>query len=794
MRTTVLLLILALCFALAPAAQAEEIGTGTLKVVNKEVKDLEVPLAHTSVDADVAGFVARVTVTQTFVNPFKNPIEAVYVFPLPHRAAVDSMTMKIGDRVIKGVIKPREEARKIYEQAKKAGKTTSLLEQERPNIFTQSIANIMPGDNIEIQITYFDVLKYESGQYEFVFPMVVGPRYIPGEKIVGKQGGGWAPDTDRVPDASRITPPVIKPGERSGHDIDLTLRIDGGVKLDDPKSPSHWIKMERGSSRTATVKLDERDTIPNKDFILRYKVIGKAPSFGSVVFSEGDSGYFLLMLAPKADYSKKEIIPREILFVVDSSGSQQGDPLTKSKELVRRALKGLRVDDTFQVFDFNDIVTSMASGPVPATAANIREARKFVDQIRATGGTRMLPVIQTALNWPEDPKRLRIVVMTTDGYIGNETEILTEINDNLGDARLFMFGVGGSTNLYLIARMAEEGRGFAQFVRQDEATQEVVEKFHQRLDTPVLRDIEVDWNGLEVTDLYPERMPDLYAGQPLAIFGRFTKPGGATVTIGGKQGNGTAEFEQRLRLPGKKSGSEQLASLWARMRVEKLMQRLEVGRDELKPLEDEITQLGLKYNLMTQFTSFVAVEEKVRNVDGKLQTVQVPVEMPEGVSYEGVFGEAEEKSALQSRNKRMYRPSVVRTMAPPPPPSKPSPHRGGALGIITTDEVAEPNAAYALRLDPVAFLGISDESPYRRKLQTDVARSLGQAVKGMSLPDGKMMMIRLTLSASGKVAKVEVLKDTTGDAKLKAKIVAALKKPSFKAPGNEATLVFFVRF
>ncbi len=666
MRKLAFVSVLALLLALSGAAlAADEIGTGALKVISKEQKDLEMPLAHTSVDAQIAGYVARVTVTQTFVNPFKEALEAVYVFPLPHQAAVDTMTMKIGDRVIKSVIKKRDEARKIYEQAKQAGKTTSLLEQERPNIFTQSIANIMPGDSIEIQISYVGVLKYEEGEYEFVFPMVVGPRYIPGGRIIGKQGGGWAPDTDIVPDASRITPPVIKPNERSGHDIDITVRLDDGIKFDKLRSPSHWIDTERDGKRRAVVKLDPRDTIPNKDFILRYNVLGKAPTFGAVTYGTGTDGYFLLMLAPKANYSKAEILPREILFVVDSSGSQQGDPLAKSKELVRRALKGLRPDDTFQVFDFNDIVTSMAAGPVPATAKNINLARKFIHQIRATGGTRMLPVIQTALNWPEDPKRLRIVVMTTDGYIGNETQLLQEINENLGDARLFMFGVGSSTNRYLIDRMAEEGKGFAQFVRQDEATAQVVETFHRRLETPVLRDVEIDWNGLKVEGVYPERIPDLYAGQPLAIFGRFTQPGKATVRIVGKQGNGKAVFEHRVTFPKKKTGSDQLAALWARMSIEKLMQKLEVRRGDAQALEDEVTTLGLKHKLMTRFTSFVAVEEKVRNVDGQLKTVQVPVEMPEGVSYEGVFGDQEEDGRPNAQHKMMRR-SVG---APPPAPS-----------------------------------------------------------------------------------------------------------------------------
>lgn len=790
-----LLLLTTVCLLLPVLAGAEELGTGALVVLGKDQKDIEVPLAHTSVKADIAGYVARVTVTQTFVNPFKDPIEAIYVFPLPHKAAVDAMTMKIGKRIVKGVIKTREEAKETYEKAKREGKTASLLEQERPNIFTQSVANILPGDNIEIEISYVDVLKYENGEFEFVFPMVVGPRYIPGERIVGKQAGGWAPDTDRVPDASRITPPVLKPGERSGHDIDVTVNIDAGLPFGEPTSPSHWIKIARDKATRVTVTLDERDTIPNKDLILRYKVAGAAPQFGSVVYSEGNEGYFLLLLAPKALYAKGEILPREILFVVDSSGSQQGDPLAKSKELVKRALKSLRPDDTFQVFNFNDIVTSMAPGPVPATADNINQARRFIDQIVATGGTRMLPVIQTALNWPADPKRLRMVVMTTDGYIGDEAEILKEINDSLGDARLFMFGVGSSTNRYLIDRMAEQGKGFSQFVRQDEATDQVVETFHRRMESPVLRDVAIDWSGLAVSDVYPERIPDLYADQPLAIFGRFTKPGSGTVKLAGGDKGGKQQFSARLAFPGKKSGSDQIATLWVRTRIEKLMNQIEVGANDTAALEKEVTALGLKYALMTNYTSFVAVEEEVRNVNGVLKTVQVPVEMPDGVSYEGVFGgEAEQPDTAGSGGYRAQKLMSPAPMASPSQPRRGGPGYSAATSVLAADEEAPEGRTSRVELDPVAFLGITNDGPYRETLFNKALKKLDEALKGMNLPSGKSMMVRLTLKANGEVSKVEILKDETAQAPIGQKVEKVLKQVQFPGPGNEATLVFFVRF
>jgi Ca-activated chloride channel family protein len=598
---------------------------------------------------------------------------------------------------------------------------------------------------------------------------------------------------------------VLKPGERSGHDIEVTLRIDAGVPFADPTSPSHWISIKRDGQAKATVTLDARDRIPNKDLIVRYNVRGKAPAFGAVTYSEGADGYFLLLLAPKAKYDKNEIIPREVLFVVDSSGSQQGDPLAKSKDVVKRALKALRADDTFQVFNFNDIINSMAPGPVPATAENIANAKKFIDEIKATGGTRMLPAVQAALNWPADPKRLRILVMTTDGYIGNESEIIGEIHKSLGDARLFMFGCGSSVNRYLIDRMAEEGRGYASYVRQDEAADKVIDTFTKRLDAPVLRDLDIDWRGLSVADVYPAKIPDLYAGQPVTVFGRFTKPGAATIELRGKQGNGHVALSLPVNFPNHKAGSNQLASLWARARIEKLMGELEVGVGQRGALENEVTDLGLRYRLMTQFTSFVAVEEQVRNVGGQQQTVQVPVEMPEGVSYDGVFGVKEEAAERKAMGGKMM---ANQPMAPPPPPAlaSPSPSKpagGSGLGYGSAGAVGRSIAAgdkalteqtARFNLDPVAFLGVADPAPLAKSLRDEVARKLDDALKGAPLPSGKSLMIKLTLKADGRVDAVEIMKDEAGSAELTAKVKAVLLKAKLAATGGKAEVIFFLHF
>jgi len=799
-RMFALATLVALClFLAAGAARAadDEIGTGQLRVLTKEKQVVEVPLAHTAVEAQISGFVARVNVIQTFVNPFPKPIEAVYVFPLPHDAAVDDMTMTIGKRVIKGIIKKKEEAREIYEKAKAAGQTASLLDQERPNIFTQSVANILPGDNIEIKISYVQALKFENGEYEYVFPMVVGPRYIPGETVIGKSGGGWAPDTNRVPDASKITPPVLKPGQRSGHDIDVTLKIDAGVAFHDLRSPSHNIvTKDEGKGRTM-VTLQPSDTLPNKDLIVRYNVLGKDLDVGVLTSTKNGAGFFLLMLAPKAKYAAQEIRPREMIFIIDSSGSQQGDPLAKSKEAVKRALKGLRPGDTFQVFDFNDTISSMAAGPVDATPENIKEAKHFIDEIKSLGGTRMLPAIQAALVWPPDPQRLRIIFMTTDGLIGNETEIIGEIHKSLGDARLFSLGVGSSTNRWLLQRMAEEGKGFAQFVRQDEPTEAVIETFHKRIDAPLLTDIEIDWGHLQVTDVQPLRVPDLFAGQPVVLIGRYTKPGEGTVRLIGKRGTGRGELSARVVFPAKDGGYSALATMWARAKIRALSDEMD-AKGQAPELVEQVTRLGLDYRLVTQFTSFVAVEEEIRNKDGKPVTVQVPVELPEGMSYEGVFGTEETLAVTKNVGGGMGAGMGTYSAAPAPSSAMRAPAQkakiGGSTGAVLADEVAGDTRAAGPRLDPIAFLGITEVPKYQQALQTEFYKAIAKKLDSIKMPTGKSMMVRLTLNAAGAVKKAEFQKDDTGNAQVRQIIEKALLSMKLPAPGKEATIVFFLYF
>ena len=373
------------------------------------------PLKHTAVNAEISGMLARVTVVQEFHNSFSETIEAVYAFPLPHEAAVDKMTMLVGERLIQAEIKRRDDARSIYERARDSGQAAGLLEQERPNIFTQSVANILPGDNIKITISYVEVLKYEEGNYEFVFPMVVGPRYIPGYPT-GRQGGGWSPDTSRVPDASRITPPVTPTGTRAGHDVSIEVTLDAGLPIGYLGSKTHEIDLQRLNTNQALVRLRHRDVIPNKDFILRYDIAGQAIGAAVLAHRSSRGGFFTLIVQPPERITAADVSPKELIFVLDTSGSMSGFPIEKAKEAMKIALDGLNPQDTFNLITFSGDTAILFPEPVPASPENLRMAQLFLQSRSGSGGTEMMRAIRAALETSERSGRMRIVCFMTDGW------------------------------------------------------------------------------------------------------------------------------------------------------------------------------------------------------------------------------------------------------------------------------------------------------------------------------------------------------------------------------------------
>jgi Ca-activated chloride channel homolog len=699
LRISATLLTLAAAAALLSHAQTTE---GSLVRVDTGGKPAGLcPLKHTDVKGEITGFLARVNVTQEFGNPYQEKIEAVYVFPLPQAAAVDEMTLTVGDRVVKGKIKRREEARAIYQAARASGRVAGLLDQERPNIFTQSVANIMPGESVKITIRYVETLKYEDGSYEFAFPMVVGPRYIPGNPT-GKQGGGWAPDTNRVPDASRITPPVAKPPARAGHDISIAVSLDAGVAIDGLRSPSHEVEIGRPGASRAVVRLKDAAVIPNKDFLLRYDVAGGKIEDAVLAHRGAKGGFFTLILQPPQRVSVADVTPKELVFVLDTSGSMSGFPIEKAKETMRLALQGLNPQDTFNLITFSGDTRVLFAEPAPATPDNLRRAQQFLASREGGGGTEMMKAIRVALDPSDSQFHVRVVCFMTDGYVGNDMEIIAEIQKH-PNARIFSFGIGSSVNRFLLDKMAEYGRGEVEYVGLRDDGSAAAHRFHERVRNPFLTDISVDWGTLAVSGVYPKRIPDLFGAKPVILCGRYERSGRGVIRLHGKMSGRAVTREIVIDLPAIETRHDVLSSLWARARVDDLM-----GQDYLglqrgsarADVQEAIVQLGLDYRLMTQFTSFVAVEEMTITTGGEPMRIEVPVEIPEGVSYEGVFGREEQEYKLMpaAGAVRMSMATVAREdRASPRPPqtaSKIDPMLRGKTGklevrVWLTDTSAE---------------------------------------------------------------------------------------------------------
>lgn len=610
----------------SPAAAVAH-ASGDLAVVDREGNvSGHCPLKHTAVDATISGPLARVTVTQLFENTSPGKIEAVYVFPLPNKSAVDDMTITVGDRTIKGIIKRRAEARAIYDEARRQGHVAALLDQERPNIFTQAVTNIAPGAAVKVVISYVETVKYEAGSYQFAFPMVAGPRYLAGSGAVA--------------DAARINPPVAPRGMRAGHDISMNVKIDAGVGIESLASSTHEVAIERNGSSRAVVRLKNQREIPNRDFLLSYDVSGRAIDEAVLTHRAGRGGFFTLLIQPPDRVTASEAAPKELVFVLDTSGSMSGFPIEKSKEVIKLALDNLHPRDTFNLITFAGDTHVLFPQPVPATPDHIRQAQQFLLSRRGSGGTEMMKAIRAALDPSDQQDHVRIVCFLTDGYIGNDMEVVGEVRRH-PNARVFSFGIGSSVNRFLLDKMAEEGRGEVEYVGLGDDGSAAAKRFHERVRNPILTDIEIDWNGLPVSDVYPTRHPDLYSAKPLVITGRYARSGQGSIRLRGRRGGSVWEREVKVALPESQPANDVLATLWARTRIEDLMSQDWSGLQQRRPsgeVEDSITRLGLDFKLMTQFTSFVAVEDSTVISGGVPTKVQVPVELPHGVSFDGVFG------------------------------------------------------------------------------------------------------------------------------------------------------------
>ena len=802
-------------------------------------------LEHTDVHAFVSGHIVRVDVEQVFGNPYETPIEAVYTFPLSHRGAVDRMRMTIRsdgeERIIDGEIEEREQARQMYEEARDAGYVASLLEQERPNIFTQSVANIEPNAEIIISISYVETLEEIDGEYTLVFPTVVGPRYIPGYPAGGIQlpegciardgivlrgpaqmtpqgegnivvdsdvrkleeavpierpdwnpgdeepilnmafkvtyvdgsvepgaffanntgvvGGRWfcwqqpdpgapfSPGTDQVPDASKITPMPVRPGTRAGHDISITVEIEtGGAEIKQVDAPLHEINeiaptMGKGSKGRKVFELASKAEIPNRDFVLEWSLGNDGIDESILVHAEAGKdglvdGHIAIILNPPPRVEDVDVPARELVFVLDTSGSMRGFPIEKAKAVMTKAIDAMRPEDTFNLITFAGDTHILWDAPRPATRENRELATKFLANREGGGGTEMMKAIRAALvqgpgagsrldgtelaNLPADGRSvririayaqladgalriteelsipvetsialpetpgteglevdldgkwitkegkrvlvldkasfvesddandapMRIVVFMSDGYVGNDQAMISEVRKNADTTRVFSFGIGNSVNRYLLDGMAEAGRGAVEYVLLNDKADEAVDRLARRIETPVLIDVSMEFEGIELLDVLPsgKNLPDLYDEKPIVILARYEKPGDGTITLRGRTGSGAWSREVPISLPAEVEAHDVVATLWARAMVDEILNphlaQLQMGLVD-ESVEERIVALGKAHSIMTPFTSFVAIEKTRVVSDGKPMLVRIPIELPSGTDWAGFFGNPE---------------------------------------------------------------------------------------------------------------------------------------------------------
>ena len=628
-RLAVVLMAAILCLTFAAAAQTDPGPDKTLSpyfFVKGDPSVDRLPLKETGVDIRVSGVIADVRVKQIYANDGSRPINATYVFPASTRAAVYGMRMRIGDEVIVAKIKEREQAKQEFERAKKEGKSASLLEQTRPNVFTMGLANLMPGEEVEIELRYTELLIPTDGQYQVVYPTVVGPRYAsPNE---GRSGNGF------------VDTPYTKQGQPPTSHFHLLARVSAGVPIYDLHSTSHQVDAQFDGRNTAMLQLNDADPLQgNRDFILNYRLAGDQIAAGLMLFRGAEENFFLYMAQPPRRVAPEDIPPREYVFVVDVSGSMEGFPLNVSKKLLEDLIGGLRGNDFFNVILFSGDSTALSESPLPANPDNIARALQLIEQQRGSGGTELLPAMQQAIAMPQQEGVSRSIVLITDGYVSVEEGVFSHIRQNLGRANLFAFGIGTSVNRYLIEGAAKAGLG-EPFILEDESkAAETATRFREYIQSPVLTDIDIRAEGFEVYDVQPGGFPDLFANRPVVMFGKWRGNPIGKIELLGRSGRGNFATSVNVSEVQPDEANAALTYLWARTRIAELSDHGfgEVSEKSVR----EITDLGLKYNLLTRYTSFIAVRERAVNPGETATDVKQPLPLPVGVSDLAVGSEPE---------------------------------------------------------------------------------------------------------------------------------------------------------
>ena len=590
---------------------------------------------NTAIEAEVSGMVARVAVRQEFRNDGNDWVEGIYVFPLPDNAAVDRLRMHVGERFIEGDIQEKVKAKKTYDTARSEGRKASLVEQQRANLFTTSVANIGPGESIVVEIEYQETLRYDEGVFSMRVPLTMTPRYVPGQPLPDRKGSGWSPDTNRVPDASLITPPVVtrSPDHRVSMDVDL----DAGVPLEFVASRYHVVDITNDADRYR-VSLADGAVPMDQDIELTWKPLADgAPR--AMVFTEAIDGetHALLMMLPPDEFSAPvQPIPRELVLVIDTSGSMHGTSMAQAKRALALALGGLRPADRFNVIQFNSVTSALFPGTVDATTANIGLARRYVAGLEANGGTEMQSAIARALSNRSAEGHLRQVIFVTDGSVGNEEALFRLIETELGSSRLFTVGIGSAPNGWFMRKAAEAGRGTFTTISALHEVSEKMGRLFRKIEQPSVTDIVVQWPDGAV-EAFPQSVPDLYAGEPVVVAARlpagtrFTQP----VRISGRSVLGTWDAEVAWSLGETHAG---VAALWARKKIEDLSDRQRRGASP-EDVRAEIVSTALRHHLVSAHTSLVAIDKTpARSLSASLEREQVPSLLPYGQTHNAIFG------------------------------------------------------------------------------------------------------------------------------------------------------------
>ena len=753
LRKMMALLMVGVMFYCCAVAQNNEESDKTLSpyfvVLSDNPETDGLPLKSTSVRSDIVGSIADVTVNQVYVNTGKNPLEAIYTFPMSTRAAVYSMQMRIGDRRITAKIEEKKKARADYEKAKQEGKRASLLEQSRPNVFTMNVSNIMPGDTIEVELRYTELLVPEKGVYSFVYPTVVGPRYS-------------SPKHDGGPDDGFVNTPYTHEGELPAYTFGYELAIHGAMPLQDVTCTSHKMNLSSPDLRTATLRLDPSDKHGgNRDVIVNFSLQGNQIESGVLLYEGQEENFFLAMVQPPKRIQKESIPPREYIFIVDVSGSMWGFPMDVTKQLMRNLIVNLNPQDKFNVVLFSSNLKVFNPISVDANEKNIERAINFIAEGNNWSGTEVLDALKKAYALPlPDEDMARTFVIATDGYVTVEKQCFEMIRNNSGTTNFFAFGIGSDVNRYLIEGMAHAGGGEPFIVTKEEEATKMAERFRQYINTPVLTRIKLSTKGFNVYDVEPAAVPDMMAERPILIYGKYRGKAAGTLTLAGKVGR--KPWKQSFDLTNVKPDTANVALryLWARERIKLLDYLVARWGGEDDPNARKILELGLKYNLMTNYTSFIAIDEQVVNKDGKQTTVKQALPLPEGVS-DAAVGHVVAEMVVQSSARGKV-------------------NQGNEYLISTIVEDEEDNSEdeiFTVVEDDPEFPGGMDS------LRAFLQRNIKYPEKALKNKIEGRVFVAFTVEKDGSISSIKILRDIGGGCGKEAVRVVKLM-PKWK-PGTQ---------